>query len=109
MFSAKGVVLEALLVAGLGFAVAITANALSSQGLPLGRNYFPEATGSSIVASSGGQATPKLASANEAEPSSAAASRRLQQRGLQPVSHDEIVGLFRDRIVGRRAESSSLE
>src|SRR5213593_508321 len=41
MRNAKAVLLEALLVAAIGLALALVANALSSRGLRLNRNYFP--------------------------------------------------------------------
>jgi rhodanese-related sulfurtransferase len=91
MRKATAVGFEALLVAALGLFFALAANALSPRGLRLGRNYFPDAgTTASATHSSGAATTP--ASTNPAS----ATLQRLQQRGLQLISSNEVVELFRD-------------
>jgi rhodanese-related sulfurtransferase len=80
------VILEALLVAAVGFAFALLANALSPLGLRLTRNYFPAAP---LVATN----TAPLGPATNAL---AATVLRLQQRGLQPIGSNDVVKAFRD-------------
>jgi rhodanese-related sulfurtransferase len=94
MRNAKAVVFEALLVAALGLAFALAANALSPRGLRLGRNYFPTApaTPASTAATHSGGDPSTVSLTNIA----GAALLRLQQRGLQLVSSNEVVELFRD-------------
>jgi rhodanese-related sulfurtransferase len=87
----KTVVLEALAVGVIGVCVALVANAVSPLGLRLSRNYFPGggvgtvSTGSTTVAVNG-------------NPNDALATtlKRLQERGLQTVSSNEVAELFRD-------------
>jgi rhodanese-related sulfurtransferase len=85
MFKPRAILSEALLVAVPGLVFAIVANALSPRGLRLSRNYFPE-VGSPPAGVLSSIAAP--ATADEA-------IRRLRQRGLQPVSTEEAVELFR--------------
>ena len=103
MQNVKYVLLEALLVAALGLAFALGANALSPRGLRLNRNYFP--TGSAarnsapapanMTQDKRGQTTNAAAGADSAGPLSAAL-RRLQEHGLQPLGSNAVVQLFRD-------------
>jgi rhodanese-related sulfurtransferase len=94
MRKAKSVVVEALVVAALGVAFALVANALSPRGLQLRRNYFPDAGGAPLAA------IPVTNSAATAIQGSAhapsAAVQRLQQRGLQLVTSNQVVELFHD-------------
>jgi len=91
MRNAKVVVVEALWVAALGLAFALAANALSPRGLRLSRNYFPDAGTTPALTNSNATAT---ASVSTNAPN--ATIQRLQQRGLQLVSSNEVVELFRD-------------
>jgi rhodanese-related sulfurtransferase len=91
MRNAKAVVVEALLVAALGLVFAIAANALSPRGLRLSRNYFPDA-GTRLSATNSGATATTPVSAN----ASNTTIQRLQQHGLQLVSSNEVVELFRD-------------
>ena len=89
MRNAKAVVFEAFWVAALGLAFALAANALSPRGLRLSRNYFPDAgTAPSL--------TNSTATASVSTNASNATAQRLQQRGLQLVSSNEVAELFRD-------------
>lgn len=94
MRNAKAVVFEALLIAALGLAFALAANAISPRGLRLGRNYFPATptppAKSAVVHS--GSLPPKTTPTDKA----GATLLRLQQRGLQLISSNEVVELFRD-------------
>jgi len=90
MRKAKAVVFELLLVVVLGLLFALVANALSPRGLRLSRNYFPDA-GTRPAAGSTATTTTTV-STNAAN----ATIQRLQQRGLQLVSSNEVVELFRD-------------
>ena len=92
MRSVRAVFLEALLVAMAGLLFALAANALSPRGLRLSRNYFPEirvapthSSAATIGASPSGTNLPP-------DPT----LLRLQQRGLQLVSGNEVAELFRD-------------
>lgn len=89
MRNAKAAVFEALVIAALGLVFALAANALSPRGLRLSRNYFPDVGTPAPVSSVA--ATP---SASTNAPN--ATIQRLQQRGLQLVSSNEVVELFRD-------------
>jgi rhodanese-related sulfurtransferase len=88
---AKAVVVEALLVATLGLVFALAANALSPRGLRLSRNYFPDA-GTTPSATNVSATTITSVSTNAV----GATIQRLQQHGLQLVSSNEVVELFRD-------------
>ena len=91
MRNAKAVVFEALLIATLGLVFAIAANALSPRGLRLSRNYFPDTRTPPSAADSTATTTTPV-STNAAN----ATAQRLRQRGLQLVSSNELVNLFRD-------------
>jgi rhodanese-related sulfurtransferase len=91
MRNAKAVLFEAVLIATVGLALALAANALSPRGLRLGRNYFPGAAPPPADAASTAGAPHQIA----AKPPGAAA-QRLAQRGLQVVASNEVVELFRD-------------
>jgi rhodanese-related sulfurtransferase len=103
MQNVKCVLLEALLVATLGLAFALGANALSPRGLRLNRNYFPTAAAGRTSAPppakpaqiERGQTTNALAGADFTGALSAAV-RRLQEHGLQPMGSNAIVQLFQD-------------
>jgi rhodanese-related sulfurtransferase len=87
----KTVIVEGLAIALAGVCVALVANAVSPLGLRLSRNYFPSggvgtgSTGSTTVAVNG--------NTNDAL---ATTLKRLQERGLQTVSSNEVAELFRD-------------
>ena len=92
------VVVESLLIAAVGSALALAANALSPRGLRLSRNYFPNgergapsvpATAARSPAASGAAA---FGSANPAE----AVLRRLEKHGLRAVMASEVIALYRD-------------
>lgn len=96
MRNSKAVLLEAILVAALGLALALAANALSSRGLSLSRDYFPGGARPTAVHSA--------AAANSANTNSNAAPadpleavrKRLEQHGLQVVSSNDVISLSRD-------------
>jgi rhodanese-related sulfurtransferase len=95
MRNVRAVVFEALLVAALGLLLALAANALSPRGLRLSRNYFPDAgTPQPAVSSATGSVVTAATSISADAPN--AAVQRLRQRGLQLVSSNEVVELFRD-------------
>ncbi len=76
------VLLEAVAIAAIGALVALAANAVSPRGLHLSRDYFPGGT------------RPAAVSVSSNAPNAVIA--RLQQRGLQAISKDEVAALFRD-------------
>jgi len=91
MRNARAVLLEALLVAAVGLLIALAANALSPRGLRLTRNYFPGDTRTSTGAQGQTNLLTKPAT-NAME----AALQRLQQRGLQVISSNEVLELVHD-------------
>ena len=91
MRNARAVLLEALLVAAVGLLIALAANALSPRGLRLSRNYFPGDT----RASTGAQGQTNLL-AKPPTNAMEAALQRLQQRGLQVISSNEVLELVHD-------------
>lgn len=93
MRNAKAVVVEAALVAGVGLLLAITANALSPRGLRLSRNYFPSLPTNAVVGFPTTNVTGGPVTTNGAAD---AVLLRLQQRGLQIASSNEVTTLFRD-------------
>src|SRR6266542_1728828 len=103
MQNVKRVLLEAMLVAALGLAFALGANALSPGGLRLNRNYFRTAAAARNSAPAPAkpaqierdQTTNAPAGAVSAGPLSAPL-RRLQEHGLQPMGSNEVVQLFRE-------------
>jgi len=94
MRNSKAVLLEALLVAAIGLALALAANALSSRGLRLNRNYFPGGDKPTAV----NPGSNPVATGSNAAPSNPleAIRQRLQKHGLQLVSSNEVIALFRD-------------
>lgn len=77
---------ETVLVAALGFAMALLANAVSPRGLRLGRNYFPAVDHLAPGVNSGG--VPAVAED--------AVLRRLAQRNLRAATKSDAIGWFRD-------------
>lgn len=94
MRNSKAVLLEALLVAVLGLALALAANAISSRGLRLNRNYFPGGERPTGV----NPASNAVATVSNGVPANPldAVRQRLEKHGLQLVSSDEVLSLFRD-------------
>ena len=93
MRKTKAVLLEALLVAALGLALALAANVLSARGLRLSRNYFPG--GEKLVTHSGTNSVAMASNAAPVDPLEAV-RQRLQRNGLQMVRSNEVAELFRD-------------
>jgi len=94
MRNSKPVLFEPLLVALLGLALALAANAISSRGLRLDRNYFPGGE-KLTTANPGSNSVATGSNAAPADPLEAV-RQRLQKQGLQLVSSNEVVALFRD-------------
>ncbi|PYJ04545.1 MAG: hypothetical protein DME25_09825, partial [Verrucomicrobia bacterium] len=84
----KSVSIEGLLVAVVGLALAFVANALSPQGLKIGRDYFP---GSSQAV----PATSAPAGTNQPSPQDLVAAR-LKAKGLQLIDGQQVTNLFHD-------------
>src|SRR5947207_8581976 len=94
MRKASNVLLEAALVAVVGLAFALAANALSPRGLRLSRNYFPGDTVASRPQSATNSGS-NVATARPGDPLGAALLR-LEQRGLQIIRSNEVVELVHD-------------
>jgi rhodanese-related sulfurtransferase len=105
--NAKGILYEALAVAGAGLLCALSANFLSPRGLSLTRDYFPK--------SAGQPSRPRTAAATSSEASTDAIARplspgvkpappaapdtawaRLQEKGLQPLGGREALQSYQD-------------
>ncbi len=83
----KRVLLEAVLVAAIGTALAFVANALSPRGLNLTRDYFPGSNQSPVGALPATNAVKGAGGAGLAKPSVAElALARLKEKGLQVVN-----------------------
>ena len=95
MRQTKTVLLEAAFVALAGLVFALAANGLSSRGLRLSRNYFPGAGTGSVAAQPAANASGISSNAGSLNPLEGAV-RRLQQRGLQLITSNEVVQLFND-------------
>ena len=94
----KSALAEAVVVGAVGLIVALGANAISARGLRLSRNYFPGAPSTAVVqantnSSTGSGVAPVLVSSNQ--PLDAVAAR-LQQQGLQLITSNGVVEVFRD-------------
>ena len=95
----KRVLLEALVIAALGLAVALLANLVSPRGLSLTRNYFPSSgtAHGPIDRSTNSDANVAAPATNGAVPSAQEiAVARLKEKGLQAVDGPEAMQLFRD-------------
>lgn len=112
----KRVILEALLIVGVGAGIALTANARNPDGLKLSRNYYPRPpqarstptpTPPTVTLPSAG-ATPATQGVDVAPPADPARAAgpyaglpdemrvKLEQFLLLPVRHDEVVELYND-------------
>lgn len=92
MRKAEAVVIEALGVAVVGLVIALAANALSPRGLRLSRDYFPAPTVPLVEAAVTNSTALSLIPAVAPSPT----VQRLHQRGLQLVTSNAVVELFRD-------------
>ncbi len=93
----KQVLLEALVVAGIGAAVAFLANGVSSRGLKLARDYFPGATRPASGVPPMTSPTKGGGGAAQAKPSAAETTlERLRQEGLQVVDTKQVQELYHD-------------
>jgi rhodanese-related sulfurtransferase len=95
MRNARAVVLETMLVAALGLAFALAANALSPRGLRLSRNYFP-GNHKPIVAAPPGAHSSSAPTTGTSANRLSAVLERLRQQNLQSVTSNEVIELFRD-------------
>ena len=91
--SVRSVLLEGLLVAMAGVALAFVANALSPRGLNLGRDYFPNDRRSATIAPV--NSTNTLSETNALSPAERLVAR-FRTEGLQLADSDHVVKLFRD-------------
>lgn len=94
---ARRILLEAILVAGVGGALALAGNGLSPRGLALARNYFPGGTNGLVVA-------PVLASSSNPEHGTnttalaPSAAQQLREKGLQSVDLAQVERLYHDPL-----------
>jgi rhodanese-related sulfurtransferase len=85
--------LEAVLVAAIGAALAFAANGLSPRGLRLSKNYFPGAQPSLPAPGQAAQPNPSATNTHSATELLAA---RLRQDGLQLADSNRVTQLFHD-------------
>ena len=90
----KAVLLEALLVAALGAALAFAANALSPHGLELTKNYFP-GTQRASPPPAGLPQPPGVANPQTNSPLELLATR-LRENGLQLADSNQVTHMYRD-------------
>jgi len=88
----KKVILEALLVALIGAALAFAANAISPRGLTLTRNYSTGKTGGTVSA----PPMPAAPGATNQPSADELLSARLREKGLQLAGSNQVVRLFHD-------------
>jgi len=88
-----GVIGEALLVGIVGAGLALAANAVSSNGLSLTRDYFP---GTSEAPVTTARSSPPASTGAAANGVSAALLARLKQDGLQLIEVEKVKELFHD-------------
>jgi rhodanese-related sulfurtransferase len=88
-------VVEAAIVAIVGFGLALIANQLSPRGLVLSRNYFPAGTNAVAAAPAPVQVVPVAAGNNE-DSEAAQLSERLRDKGLQELKRSQAEILFHD-------------
>src|SRR5215471_3765279 len=87
----KTVLLEALLVAILGGALAFGANSLSPLGLKLTRNYFPGRPSAPIVVSTNGAGTNSTTGSGQEQ-----LAARLREKGLGLISSKQVTEWMAD-------------
>jgi rhodanese-related sulfurtransferase len=95
----KRVLLEALVVAAIGLAVALLANMISPRGLSLTRNYFPSSgtTHGKIDGGANSNVNAVVPATNGAgQVARGIVAARLKEKGLQPIDGREATQLFRD-------------
>ena len=93
----KRVLLEAVLVAAIGTAVAFVANALSPRGLKLTRDYFPGSNPTAARVQPATNQAQGAAGAGLAKPSAAEmALARLKEKGLQVMDCKQAQEVFHD-------------
>ena len=86
----KRLLLEGVLIAALGAAVALAANGISPRGLKLSYNYFPGSGRAPSKAIPGTNSIPTTAA-----PVLLSAVQRLKEKGLTVAEFDEVAALFR--------------
>ena len=100
----RRVLLEAVLVAAIGTAVALVANALSPRGLKLTRDYFPGSNRSGASALPTTNSVKGAVGGNQSQASMAElALARLREKGLQVVDCKQAQELFHDPRYGQGA------
>ncbi len=92
----KRVVVESLLVAVAGGALALVANALSPRGLSLTRNYFPGGGATSTNVLSVPITTSNAAGTTAGTQSTAGLAAQLRAKGLTLIDSQEAARLFAD-------------
>jgi rhodanese-related sulfurtransferase len=95
----RRVLVEALVVSGLGLTFALVANLASPRGLSLTRNYFPAAEKTAVSRASGVDSNPivKAQAANQAaESTGQSVTAWLKEKGLQSIDLKQAQQLFRD-------------
>jgi len=90
----KRVLLEGLLVAVIGAALAFAANALSPHGIPLAKNHFPGDLPASAHTNPGSRA-PGVGVGNTNSPAELLATK-LRDLGLQLADSNQVAALFQD-------------
>ena len=90
------IVLESLLIAVVGCALAFAANALSPRGLALARNYFPGDRSLPGIGPGSNQVTTVALRTNAATGKSDVVADQVRGEGLRLVDGNQMATLFRD-------------
>jgi rhodanese-related sulfurtransferase len=94
--STSAIVLEAVIVVAAAAMFAFAANALSPHGLKLARDYFPRSASPVISTAQVSQPAATNAAATTEDSEAAEISRRIKDKGLQPIDRAQTERLFHD-------------
>jgi rhodanese-related sulfurtransferase len=94
--STSAILLEAVMVVAAAAGFAFAANALSPRGLRLARDYFPKSAGPVVSTTHVSQPAPTNAASTNVDSAAAEISRRIKEKGLQPIDRAQTERLFHD-------------
>jgi rhodanese-related sulfurtransferase len=92
----RSVLVESLMIAVVGGALAFAANALSPRGLALARNYFPGDRSRPVIASGSNQLSTTTSQTNRAGSKPDLVAEQVRSEGLRLVDGNQMATLFHD-------------